>query len=115
MPDGQDVGILAKRIEHCGKQPGREYRGSQIADAFGIDGVVRRAVCRRAAGGDGQFARQPFAHLGALLARNLGELCFVIGGERLNEAAMRIAFDRPSGTAQGQRAAAQFDGRAAQP
>ena len=115
-PHGEDVGRILQPIEHRREQPARKHRGAQIADAFGIDRIVRGPVVRSPANRDGQVPLQPFAHFGALFARDGQQLGLIIRGERGDEAAMRFAFHRPTGTiGRWHGSAAQFDRRALAP
>ena len=115
MQHRQNIGIVAKAIEHRIEQRLREHRGAQIADALGVDRVMHRAIIRAVADADRQRLIQPLAHLGPLLARHGQQFGIVVGGQRADEAAMAVALDYPAVPRFGQQPAPQFDhrGRAA--
>jgi hypothetical protein len=89
MAHRQNVGVRAECVEHRVEQRAREHRRTQIADALGIDRVMRSAILGIAADGDGQLVAQPLANLGARFARYGEQFRLVVGGKIAREIAMR--------------------------
>ena len=112
MKHGQDIRIFAKRSEHRAEQRLGKHRCAEIADARGIYRVVHRPVARAGSDADFERVRQPFAYLGALLARDGEQLRFVVRRQRGDEPSVRIVAHVPAQARFGQNPAAQFDGRA---
>jgi len=112
VPHGQDVGALAKPVQHRVEQAAREDRGAEIVNAGGVAGVMRRAVRFVRPHGDVQLALKALADLGALLARDREQLRFVVFRQIAHEARMLAGHRIPSA---GHGAAAQLDLFAAQP
>ena len=109
MPDGQDICILAKLVEHCFEQAAREHRCAQIVDAGCIDGVMRCTVCFAGAHRHREVELQALANLSPLFAGNIKQLLLVILRQITFKTAMALIIEGPVGRGG---IAAQFDGRA---
>src|SRR3546814_1479959 len=89
------------------KQGGRKNRGAEVAHRFGIDRIVLARGSGVIADRDLEIMGERLADLGALLARDRGQLGVVVGGEIAREADIGGLVDLPA--VAGHRAAAQLD------
>ena len=92
----QDIGLVPKRIEHGIEQALRKYWSPQIADAFGIDCIVRRAVGRICANRNRKFKPQRSAHFCALFAGDGEQFCLIIRRQITRESEICFAVMMPA-------------------